>query len=273
MPARKRWRPLGNLSAEHSRRDPAVWRDAPVIKEIQMGCFMSKAKKKTILQADRIEAAAARVPEVVQKPRSVPATSDAEHGRAENPAEVAAIVEAAAGKIQKVIEEREAGLLEWHMIGRIVLAAHAALADTGAYGSQLVDQIADRCGLHSRKLYHCGKLAKLLTREQVAKLAVGQIPWRLVRELLSYVGDKDDREQRLAVVLERAPRDGTPAARRAFSDWLQEESAKRNPLAPDQKYIVVEASGRVDCRLMTLESARAMAGDRKVMKAVEVQQR
>lgn len=233
---------------------------------------MSKSKKKIVSQTDSIDAAAARVPGVVLKPRRVHATSEAEHGRAETPAEVAAIVEAAAGKILNLMEAGEEGLLVWYRIGQVLLAAHAALADVSAYGSQLVDQIAERCGLHARKLYHTHRLAKLFQRDQVTKLAAAQLPWRLVRELLSNVGDENDREQRLATVLERAPQDGTPAARRAFADWLQEESAKRNPLAPDQKYIVVEASGRVDCRLMTLESARAMAGDRKVMKTVEVAQ-
>ena len=218
-------------------------------------------------QADKHQPAATPVMGVNQNTRCACVNQNSQHPAGNIPAAVRRIVRATARAIKRVMKKKKPGVALWVAIGRAVNRGEAQLRNTEAhrsYGVQFTTQVAAQSRIHVRKAFHCSKLAVLFNNVQAARLAVAAPSWRVTRDVMAYLGDGQD-PQRLATLMEHIPEDAEPAGRKALAQFLQQHHRQRCPLSADRIFIVVDDNGQVNCRLMPLKRAKALAKGRKVM--------
>lgn len=200
--------------------------------------------------------------------RSARASSKTRHPEIENPAELEQAIETAVQKIQTAKNNQAPCIKLWTAHGHAVQAGQVQLEKsetTRLYGSRFVEQVADRCAVHHRRLHLCAQLVTMFDGLQLTKLAAAALPWRVLRDAVAYVGGGERRDQRMESLMERIPNDNASAARSAFAKWLKKECLKRNPLTSAHCRVIVDAGGQINSKVMTEERARALAHGRRIM--------
>ena len=224
-------------------------------------------------QADQIPPAAAPATEVNQKLRKVRAPHKPRRTAKINPPELEKALEATVQRILLAEQDEKPGVPLWYATGQALQAGEALLEKSETvrlYGSGFVPQAAKRCGFHSRKAHHCLDLATMFTARQVAMLAKAKPAFRVVREVMAFVGGGEGSDKRLATLLAHVPTDATPKARRTFAKWLKQQHLKRNPLSKEDCFAYADVNGDLHGRLTTETRARALAYGRG--RVVEVSQ-
>ncbi len=229
---------------------------------------MYETIEKTNSQADKHQPAAAPTTGANQNTSPASVNQKRQHPARKIPAAIKKIVRTTARAIKRVVKKKKPGVALWVAIGRALNRGEAQLRNTEAhrsYGVQFTIQVAVQSRIHVRRAYYCAAMASLFSAEHVARLAVAQLPWRVMREVMAFVGND---EHRLAMVMQRIPKNDKPAGRRALMLWLLQRLQQRVPLVEGQCYARVDAHGNIHGRLMTMERAKAIAKGQKVMKVV-----
>ena len=201
--------------------------------------------------------------------RAARASRQSRRPPAGNPEELELIIGTTVQEIQFAEQNEVPSILQLYAVGQALREGEVELANaetTRKYGSRFISQVAGRCGFHSRKARHALDLVMTFSLAQVAQLAQAALPFRQLREALAFVGDGQEREARKAILLARIPKDGTAAARRSFTKWLDGQHCKRNPLMQTDRFAVVGTNGEIHGRLTTEARARALARGRRVVK-------
>lgn len=219
-------------------------------------------------QDDHTRPAAAPAARATAKPRFARAYRKPRRLPVENPAELEQVLDVTEQKIRHAETTEKSGVRLWKAIGQALREGTLQLQTSEKvrfYGCRYIEQVAERCDIHHRILHLCAQLVAALNDTQIGRLATADLPWRVTRDAVAYITDGEDRGKRLQALMAHIPKSNASVARSAFTKWLKEECLKRNPLTVAHRWVIVDAGGYINGKVMTGERARALAHGRRIM--------